>query len=86
MSLHLKEKKITTALFISAKYSTYATVISQIGTNINPDGPALLGAAEIENDTVLMILYTTRLSATGIIVSYTTISKDLRGVDVSTYL
>src|ERR1700750_567084 len=35
------------------KVEHLATVISQIGTDINPDGPALLGVAEIENDTVL---------------------------------
>ena len=35
------------------KLGKLATVISQIGTEINPDGPALLGVAEVENDTVL---------------------------------
>jgi hypothetical protein len=35
------------------KVGRLADVISQIGTDINPDGIALLGVAEIENDTVL---------------------------------
>ena len=35
------------------KVEHLATVISQIGKDINADGPALLGVAEIENDTVL---------------------------------
>ncbi|MDR0792101.1 MAG: endonuclease/exonuclease/phosphatase [Chitinophagaceae bacterium] len=35
------------------KINNLATVISQIGTDINPDGAAILGVAEIENDTVL---------------------------------
>ena len=28
-----------------------------MGTDINPDGPAIIGVAEIENDTVLNDLY-----------------------------
>jgi hypothetical protein len=35
------------------KVGRLADVISQMGTEINPDGMALLGVAEIENDTVL---------------------------------
>jgi hypothetical protein len=37
----------------NTKVQHLATVISQIGADINADGPALLGVAEIENDTVL---------------------------------
>ncbi|HMP88539.1 MAG TPA: endonuclease/exonuclease/phosphatase, partial [Lacibacter sp.] len=35
------------------KQNKLSTVISQMGANISPDGPAILGVAEIENDTVL---------------------------------
>ena len=35
------------------KLSRLSAVLSQIGTEISPDGPALQGVAEIENDTVL---------------------------------
>jgi len=35
------------------KLHNLATVISQLGTNITPDGPAIIGTAEIENDQVL---------------------------------
>lgn len=38
------------------KIEKLATVISQIGTEISPSGPAMLGVAEIENDTVLQVL------------------------------
>src|SRR6476620_9341348 len=35
------------------KQERLSSVISQMGTDINPDGLAILGVAEIENDTVL---------------------------------
>ena len=35
------------------KLGKLATVISQMGIEVNPDGPAILGVAEVENDTVL---------------------------------
>ena len=35
------------------KLHNLASVISQLGTELTPDGPALLGTAEIENDRVL---------------------------------
>jgi len=35
------------------KLDKLATVISQIGTEMNADGPAILGVAEVENDPVL---------------------------------
>ncbi len=64
------------------KVSKLATVISQIGTEINPDGPAILGVAEIENDTVLTDLINNDLikKRNYKIVHYD--SKDVRGVDV----
>ena len=38
------------------KVSNLATVVQKIGADINNDGPAILGAVEIENDTVLQDL------------------------------
>lgn len=64
------------------KVNKLATVISQIGTEINADGPAVLGVAEVENDTVLNDLVHNKLiEKRGYkIVHYD--SKDVRGVDV----
>ena len=38
------------------KLHNLATVIKQLGTDVTPDGPALIGTAEIENDKVLQDL------------------------------
>ena len=67
------------------KLTKLATVISQIGTDMNPDGPALLGVAEIENDTVLRDLAKHPLlqKRSYDIVHYN--SRDARGVDVALY-
>lgn len=64
------------------KLNKLATVISQIGVDINPDGPAILGVAEVENDTVLNDLVRQKLiEKRGYkIVHYD--SRDIRGVDV----
>ncbi|HYJ63287.1 MAG TPA: endonuclease/exonuclease/phosphatase [Parafilimonas sp.] len=65
------------------KVEHLATVISQIGTDINPDGPALLGVAEIENDTVLNDLIHQPLLKPR---NYSFVhydSRDIRGVDVA---
>ena len=64
------------------KLGKLATVISQIGAEINPDGPAILGVAEVENDTVLNDLVRHKLieKRKYKIVHYD--SKDIRGVDV----
>ncbi|HEX2629564.1 MAG TPA: endonuclease/exonuclease/phosphatase [Chitinophagaceae bacterium] len=64
------------------KLNRLATVISQIGVEVSPDGPAILGVAEIENDTVLNDLVHQKLiEKRGYkIVHYD--SKDIRGVDV----
>lgn len=66
-----------------SKVEHLATVISQMGTDINPDGPALLGVAEIENDTVLTDLINQPLLKNR---GYKFIhydSPDPRGVDVA---
>lgn len=64
------------------KVGKLARVISEIGTDINPDGPALLGVAEVENDTVLTdLVHNKQIEKRGYkIVHYD--SKDVRGVDV----
>lgn len=64
------------------KVGKLATVISQMGTDINPDGPALLGVAEVENDSVLNDLVNHPLIKDRHykIVHYD--SRDIRGVDV----
>lgn len=66
------------------KVTKLATVISLIGTDISPTiGPALLGVAEIENDTVLNDLtHHPLLRQRGYrIIHYD--SKDARGIDVA---
>ena len=64
------------------KIGNLATVISQIGTEMNPDGAALLGVSEIENDTVLKDLTAHELlkNRNYNVVHYD--SRDARGVDV----
>lgn len=65
------------------KLGKLASVIAQMGAEVNPDGPAILGVAEIENDTVLQDLVKHPLirNRNYKIVHYD--SKDLRGVDVA---
>jgi predicted extracellular nuclease len=65
------------------KLNKLATVISEMGVEINADGPAVLGVAEVENDTVLNDLIRQKLIASRNykIVHYD--SKDARGIDVS---
>jgi predicted extracellular nuclease len=74
-------RNYNTAIYTD-KLKNLATVISQIGTEINPDGPAILGVAEVENDTVLKDLVRHKLieKRNYKIVHYD--SKDIRGVDV----
>lgn len=65
------------------KVGHLATVLSQIGTDVNPDGPAFIGVAEIENDTVLndLVHHPLLINRNYNIVHYD--SRDLRGVDVA---
>jgi hypothetical protein len=74
-------KSYNTAIY-QDKLTRLATVLSQMGSDISPDGPAILGVAEIENDTVLNDLVNhPLLKKRGYkIVHYD--SKDARGVDV----
>ncbi len=64
------------------KLDRLSSVISQMGVDITPDGLALLGVAEIENDTVLTdLIHTSKLKDRNLkFVHYN--SPDRRGVDV----
>lgn len=64
------------------KVRRLATVISQMGTDINPQGLALLGVAEIENDTVLTDLVHDSLLIKRNLKFVHYNSPDVRGVDV----
>ncbi|HYC41129.1 MAG TPA: endonuclease/exonuclease/phosphatase family protein [Chitinophagaceae bacterium] len=65
------------------KVQKLATVISRIGIELSPDGPALLGVAEVENDTVLqdLVRHSLLRNRGYRIVHYD--SRDARGVDVA---
>jgi endonuclease/exonuclease/phosphatase family metal-dependent hydrolase len=65
------------------KVSNLATVVQKIGADINNDGPAILGAVEIENDTVLHDLITHPLLKNRNYLFVHENSKDLRGIDVA---
>lgn len=75
------ERHYNTRIFLD-KVERLTDVISQLGTDVNPDGLALLGVAEIENDTVLTALIKhKRLKDRNLkIVHYD--SPDMRGIDV----
>jgi len=74
--------KYNTAIYLD-KVKKLASVISQIGTDINRDGVAMIGLAEIENDTVLndLIHSPALIKRNYKIVHYD--SKDPRGIDVA---
>jgi hypothetical protein len=65
------------------KQDRLADVISQMGSDINPDGLAILGVAEIENDTVLTDLINTKLLKDRKLKFVHYNSPDRRGVDVA---
>lgn len=75
------ERHYNTRIFLD-KVERLSSVISQLGTDINPDGLALLGVAEIENDTVLNILVNHKgLKSRNLkVIHYD--SPDRRGIDV----
>lgn len=78
------KKNYTGAVYMD-KLGHLSEVISQIGTDIHPDGLAILGLAEIENEAVLKDLASTEKlkSRNYQIVHYD--SPDERGVDVAFY-
>lgn len=65
------------------KVSNLATVVQKIGAEINNDGPAILGAVEIENDTVLNDLIKHPLIKNRGYLFVHENSKDKRGIDVA---
>lgn len=76
------EKNYNTKIYFT-KIAHLANVLSQIGTEVNADGPAIIGVAEIENDTVLNDLVHNPLlkNRNYHFVHYD--SRDVRGVDVA---
>ncbi len=64
------------------KVGRLAKVLSEMGAEINHDGPAIIGVAEIENDTVLkdLVKHPLLVKRNYKIVHYD--SKDVRGIDV----
>lgn len=75
--------KAYTSKVFNDKVQRLATVLSQIGTDVNPDGPALLGTAEIENQFVLDTLLKHPLIAKRNYKYVHYNSRDFRGVDVA---
>lgn len=75
------ERHYNTRIYLD-KLNRLSTVIAQIGTDLNPDGLALLGVSEIENDTVLndLVRHKNLKSRDLKIVHYD--SPDKRGIDV----
>ena len=76
------ERHYNTRIFLD-KVGRLSTVISRMGTEINPDGIAILGVAEVENDTVLkaLVAHPNIKSRNLKFVHYD--SPDARGVDVA---
>ena len=58
------ERHYNTRVF-NDKIGRLASVISQMGVDINPDGLTMLGVAEIENDTVLNAIVNDKALKTG---------------------
>ena len=75
--------KAYTSTVFNDKIKNLATVISKIGVQVNPDGPAILGTAEIENSHVLDVLLQHPLIAHRNYKYVHYDSKDFRGVDVA---
>lgn len=65
------------------KLDRLSEVISQIGTDVTPDGVAILGVAEVENDTVLTDLVKTKKLKDRHLKYVHYNSPDIRGVDVA---
>ncbi len=75
-------KKYTATIYLD-KLDKLATVLKQMGTDMSPDGPAIIGVAEIENDTVLQDLthHPYLVHRKYQIIHYN--SRDARGIDVA---
>ncbi len=72
-----------TAQIYAKKIENLAKVVSELGTSVTPDGPALLGVAEIENQKVLQdFVQNPRIAERDYqIIHYE--SPDVRGIDVA---
>ncbi|MGJ7031146.1 endonuclease/exonuclease/phosphatase [Niabella hirudinis] len=77
--------KAYTSTVFKEKTDHLAAVISRIGTDINPDGPALLGVSEVENNTVLDALAQHPLLTIRHYRYAHHDSKDARGMDVALF-
>ena len=75
-------KRYSSSIY-NRKVSNLATVVQKIGAEINTDGPAILGAVEIENDTVLNDLIKHPLLKNRAYLFVHENSKDKRGIDVA---
>jgi hypothetical protein len=75
------DRQYNTRIFLD-KVERLSSVIAQLGTEINPEGLALLGVAEIENDTVLNILVKHKNLAQRKMKFVHYNSPDARGIDV----
>ncbi|MEP7254749.1 MAG: endonuclease/exonuclease/phosphatase [Ferruginibacter sp.] len=75
------ERHYNTRVFLD-KVGRLASVVSQMGIDINPDGLALLGVAEIENDTVLTALINHKYLKNRNLKFVHYNSPDVRGIDV----
>lgn len=75
------ERHYNSHIFLD-KVERLSSVISQLGTDVNPEGLAILGVAEIENDTVLnALIHHKNLKSRNLkLVHYD--SPDRRGIDV----
>lgn len=78
------ERHYNSRIFLD-KVDRLSSVISQMGTDINPDGLALLGVAEIENDTVLNILAQSKALKNRNLKIIHYDSPDKRGIDVGLF-
>lgn len=75
------ERHYDTHIFLD-KVDKLTSVIAQLGTDINPDGLALLGVSEIENDTVLTALIKHKSLKNRDLKFVHYDSPDRRGIDV----
>lgn len=75
------ERQYNSRIYLD-KIDRLSYVLSQIGTDINPDGFAILGVAEVENDTVMNdLVHGASLKNRNLKICHYD-SPDLRGVDV----
>ena len=80
--LPTSQRKYNSHVYLD-KVDRLSEVISQIGIDVNPDGLAILGVAEVENDTVMNdLIHSKKLKDRHLKFEHYN-SPDLRGVDVA---